>query len=114
MSEVCSQRKGSGLVMDEVFIYRVGGGADRHSWVVVTLDALPAWTTIAQIKHLANHSRVGSSHWVLRSSGKAMACKKFVRAVEVQTEWAKMLEPGERIALGRLAPHDATLEDGRC
>lgn len=94
--------------MDVVYTYRVGGGSERSYCLVVTLDALPPWTTLAQLEHLAKHSRQNSNHWVLRSGGlrsnaKATACSKFERAIAVQTEWAKTLSPGEKIAMGRLA-----------
>lgn len=95
--------------MPVVYTYRVGGGTERRYWLVVTLDALPPWTTLAQIEHLAKHSRPSSNHWVLRSGGlrssaRATACCKFERAIAVQTEWAKTLSPGEQIAMGRMAP----------
>lgn len=90
--------------MNVVYTYRVGGGPERRYCVVVTLDALPPWTTIAQIEHLAKHSRPTSTYWVLRSSGKASACVKFERALELQTSWAKKLAPNEQIAMGKLCP----------
>ncbi len=101
----------------DLFIYRVGGGPSNKHFVVVSLDAFPPWATVTQIQHVSNHSRTTSTHWVLRSSGKAMVVTKFVRALDVQTEWARELQPGEQIALGRLAPHDLVvlaLENGKC
>lgn len=103
-----------GLAMDVVYTYRIGGGPKRSWRIVITLDALPAWTTLAQLQHLAEHSRPTSNHWVLRSSGKAAACDKFERALELQTQWAKQLQPNEKIELGRLAPNElimAILDD---
>ena len=102
---------GIGVVMHIVYTYRVGGGPERRYSVVVTLDALPPWTTLAQLEHLAKHSSPKSNHWVLRSGGlrstaKAMACVRFERAVAIQTSWAKTLSHDEQIAMGRLAPPD--------
>lgn len=98
------------MTMDVVYTYRVGGGLERFWSVCVTLDPLPPWATLAQIDHLARHSRPTSNYWVLRSGSgrkaRAAACSQFERAIALQTSWAKTIVPGEQIAMGRIAPPD--------
>ncbi len=112
-------RGSDGLAMEDVvYTYRIGGGPGRSWCTVVTLDALPSWTTLAQLEYLATYSRPASRHWLVRSGGKATACAKFERAIEIATRWAKALQPGELMAHGRLAPPElveqllAKTEDG--
>jgi hypothetical protein len=96
--------------MDVVYTYRVGGGPKRNWSIVIALDALPAWTTLAQLHHLAAHSRPNSNHWVLRSGGKAAVCEDFERAFELQTQWTNGLQPNEKIGFGRLAPRELVMQ----
>lgn len=86
--------------MGPIYTYRVGGGPEGEYWVLHSLDPLPDYVSIAQIRKLARIGHRRFAYWWVRFG----SCGVSIDAERAGRHFARAR------AIGRFA-HDYELED---